>query len=101
MKSYWRIIRTGIADRGGVMDLANKLEKQCLGKPFHLLLLSLPDGDEFSDLPNVVHYNVEFNPDRMYEDLEHWMYCTQVMQGILESLGVSSKNLFWCPPSTS
>jgi hypothetical protein len=94
-------VRTGIADRGGVMDLANKLEKQCQGKPFHLLLLSPQAGDEFSDLPNVVHYNVEFNPDRMYEDLEHWMYCTQVMQGILESLGVSSKNLFWCPPSTS
>jgi hypothetical protein len=41
---------------------------------------------------------VEFNPDRMYDDLGHWMYCTSVMRGILESLGVSSKNLFWCPP---
>ncbi|MFN6481405.1 MULTISPECIES: DUF1796 family putative cysteine peptidase [unclassified Nostoc] len=91
-------IRTGISDRGGVIDLVNKLQKQCQGKPFHLLLLSPQSGDEFLDLSNVLHYNVEFNPDRMYDDLGHWMYCTEVMRGILESLGVSSKNLFWCPP---
>ncbi|WP_243147296.1 DUF1796 family putative cysteine peptidase [Scytonema sp. UIC 10036] len=87
-------VRTGIANRGGVMDLVSKLEKQCQGKPFHLLLLSPQSSHEFSDLPNVLHYNVEFNPDRMYDDLGHWMYCTQVMRGILESLGVSSKNSF-------
>ncbi len=46
-----------------------------------------------------LHYNVEFNPDLMYDDLEHWMYCTEVMREILESLGISSKNLFWCPPN--
>ncbi|MHC5599412.1 MAG: DUF1796 family putative cysteine peptidase [Nostoc sp.] len=97
-------VRTGVSDayggklRGGVIDLVNKLEKQCQGKPFHLLLLSPQSDDEFLDLPNVLHYNVEFNPDRMYDDLGHWMYCTEVMQGILESIGVSSKNLFWCPP---
>jgi hypothetical protein len=91
-------VRTGIADRGGVIDLVHKLEKQCQGKPFQLLLLSPQASDEFSDLHNVLHYNVEFNPDRMYNDLGHWMYCTEVMQGILKSLGVSSKNLFWCPP---
>ncbi|MDZ8087154.1 MAG: DUF1796 family putative cysteine peptidase [Nostoc sp. DedQUE12b] len=91
-------VRTGISDRGGVIDLVNKLQKQCQGKPFHLLLLSPQSSDEFLDLPNVLHYNVEFNPDRMYDDLGHWMYCTDVMREILESLGVSSKNLFWCPP---
>ncbi|OYE04271.1 DUF1796 family putative cysteine peptidase [Nostoc sp. 'Peltigera membranacea cyanobiont' 232] len=91
-------VRTGISDRGGVIDLVNKLQKQCHGKPFHLLLLSPQSDDEFLDLPNVLHYNVEFNPDRMYDDLGHWMYCTEVMRRILESLGVSSKNLFWCPP---
>ncbi|WP_257236155.1 DUF1796 family putative cysteine peptidase [Nostoc sp. 'Peltigera malacea cyanobiont' DB3992] len=96
-------VRTGISDayggklRGGVIDLVNKLQKQCQGKPFHLLLLSPQSDDEFLDLPNVLHYNVEFNPDRMYDDLGHWMYCTEVMRTILESLGVSSKNLFWCP----
>jgi hypothetical protein len=93
-------VRTGISDRGGVIDLVNKLQKQCQGKPFHLLLLSPQSDEQFLDLPNVLHYNVEFNPDCMYNDLGHWMYCTDVMRGILESLGVSSKNLFWCPPKT-
>ncbi|QIR36052.1 lipase [Tolypothrix sp. PCC 7910] len=92
-------VRTGICDRAGVIDLVNKLEKQCQGKPFQLLLLSPQTSDEFLGLTNVVHYNVEFNPDRMYDDLGHWMYCTEIMRGILESLGISSKNLFWCPPN--
>ncbi|BAZ16054.1 glycoside hydrolase, starch-binding protein [Calothrix sp. NIES-4071] len=92
-------VRTGIADRGGVIDLVNKLEKECSSKLFQLLLLSPQASDEFSNLPNVLHYNVEFNPDLMYDDLGHWMYCTEVMRGILESLGISSKNLFWCPPN--
>jgi hypothetical protein len=82
-----------------VIDLLNKLKKQCQGKPFQLLILSPQSSDEFSNLPHVLHYNFEFNPDRMYDDLGHWMYCTDVMRGILESLGVSSKNLFWCPPN--
>lgn len=92
-------IRTGIADRPSVIDLVNKLKNQCQGKPFHLMLLSPQSSEEFLDLPQVLHYNLEFNPDRMYEDLEHWMYCTSVMRGILESRGVSSRNLFWCPPN--
>ncbi|MEA5621163.1 DUF1796 family putative cysteine peptidase [Cronbergia sp. UHCC 0137] len=91
-------IRTGKSDRNGVIDLVSKLEQKCQGKPFQLLLLSPQSSDEFSNLPKVLHYNVEFNPDRMYADLGHWMYCTDVMRSILESLGVSSKNLFWCPP---
>jgi lysophospholipase L1-like esterase len=92
-------VRTGIASRGGVIDLVNKLEKQCQGKPFQLIILSPQASDEFSNLSNVLHYNVEFNPDLMYDDLEHWMCCTEVMRSILESLGISSKNLFWCPPN--
>lgn len=91
-------VRTGVSDRAGVIDLVNKLEKQCSGKPFHLLMLSPQSSDEFANLPYVSHHNVEFQPDRMYEDLGHWKYCAEVMRGILESLGVSSKNLFWCPP---
>ncbi|MCC5654229.1 DUF1796 family putative cysteine peptidase [Nostoc sp. XA013] len=45
-------VRTGISDayggklRGGVIDLVNKLQKQCQGKPFHLLLLSPQSDDE-------------------------------------------------------
>jgi Starch binding domain/GDSL-like Lipase/Acylhydrolase family/Putative papain-like cysteine peptidase (DUF1796) len=92
-------IRTGIADFEGVKDLAHKLSNKFQGKPFILLLLSPQPSDEFLELPNVVHYNLEFNPDLMYEDLEYWMSCTDVLRGILISLGVSTKNLFWCPPN--
>ncbi len=92
-------IRTGVTNRGYVIDLMNKLESKCEGKPFRVLLISQQASNEFSNLPNVLHYNLEFNPDRMYEDLGYWMHCTDVMRGILEYLGVSSKNLFWCPPN--
>ena len=91
-------VRTGVADRGGVLDLLHKLAAQCSDKPFQLLLLSPQDGTEFADLPQVSHYNVEFNPDGMYADEGHWLYCTDIMRRILNDLGISSKNLFWCPP---
>jgi lysophospholipase L1-like esterase len=91
-------VRTGIADRGGVLDLLHKLAAHCQDKPFQLLLLSPQDSTEFADLPQVSHYNVEFNPDHMYADDGHWMYCTDIMRGILTDLGISSQNLFWCPP---
>ncbi len=92
-------IRTGGTNRGYLLDLVNKLEVKCQGKPFRILLISLQSSDEFADIPHVIHYNLEFNPDKMYADLGHWMYCTEIMRGMLESLGVSSKNLFWCPPN--
>ncbi|MDX2228447.1 MAG: DUF1796 family putative cysteine peptidase [Leptolyngbyaceae cyanobacterium bins.349] len=92
-------VRTGVCDRGSVMDLVYKLQMKCQGKQFRLLLISPQASDEFAQLPNVLHYNLEFNPDRMYEDLGHWQYCTEVMRGILDSLGISSQNLFWCPPN--
>jgi lysophospholipase L1-like esterase len=92
-------VRTGTTDRGQVSDLIDKLTEKCKGKPFRILLISPQPSDEFLGLPEVLHYDLEFNPDRMYADLEHWMYCTEVMRGILASLGISSKNLFWCPPN--
>jgi lysophospholipase L1-like esterase len=92
-------VRTGICDRGTVIDLAKKLEAKFPGKPFRLLLLSPQSSEEFANLPNVLHYNVEFNPDRMYEDLTYWLDCTAVMRDMLNSLGISSRNLFWCPPN--
>ncbi|WP_448563796.1 DUF1796 family putative cysteine peptidase [Trichothermofontia sp.] len=92
-------VRTGICDRGAVIDLMHKLEAKCQGKPFRLLIISPQASHEFNGLPNVLHYNQEFNPDRMYEDLGHWLHCTEVMRHILNSLGISSKNLFWCPPT--
>lgn len=92
-------VRTGGTDRGTVINLMNKLAIHCKGKPFRLLIVSLQPSEEFAGLPDVLHYDLEFNPDRMYEDQGHWMYCTEIMAGILDSLGVSSKNLFWCPPN--
>lgn len=92
-------IRTGISDRTSIIDLAEKLESRCQGKPWRLLLISAQASVEFADLPNVIHYNHDFNPDRMYEDLGYWMHCTDIMGTILDSLGVSSQNLFWCPPN--
>jgi hypothetical protein len=92
-------IRTGFADRGTVIDLLDKLTVKCQGKPFRLLLLSPQPSEEFFELANVIHYQQDFSPDWMYEDLGYWMHCTEIMRSILHSLGVSSKNLFWCPPN--
>ncbi|WP_446718008.1 DUF1796 family putative cysteine peptidase [Crocosphaera sp. Alani8] len=90
-------IRTGVANREQVEDLAHKLKYRCQGKPFRILLISPQSSEEFSELANVIHYDLHLNPDRMYEDLGYWMHCTGVMRSILDFLGVSSKNLFWCP----
>ncbi len=92
-------IRAGFTTRGYVIDIMHKLEDACEGKPFRLMLLSPQPSDEFADLPNVLHYPLDFNPDRMYEDLDYWQSCTKVMKNILTSLGISSQNLFWCPPN--
>jgi hypothetical protein len=94
-------IRTGIVDRGSTIDLLAKLHQKCQDKPFHLLILSPQSSQEFVGLSNLTHYNVEFSPDRMYADLDYWLNCAEEMRGILNSLGVSSKNLFWCPPHPS
>jgi len=92
-------VRAGVCDRNEVMDLMEKLAGKCAGKPFRLLLLSPQPSEEFAGLPDVVHSDLEFNPDRMYEDLDYWMACTKQMGEILTSLGISSRNLFWCPPT--
>jgi lysophospholipase L1-like esterase len=92
-------VRTGGCQRGSVLDLLDKLTSNCGSKPFLLIIISPQASEEFAGLPNVKHYNLEFNPDRMYEDLGHWLYCTEIMRDILNSVGVSSKNLFWCPPT--
>ena len=91
-------VRTGGASRSQVEDLMAKLEYKCQGKPFRLLILSEQDSNEFAGIPQVIHKDIYFNPDWMYDNLEHWMYCTHVMHGILTELGISSKNLYWCPP---
>ncbi len=92
-------VRTGITERGYVIDLVEKLKVKCQEKPFLVLIISRQPSSEFAEIPHVLHYDLEFNPDRMYDDIGYWLYCTDTMQEILESLGVSSKNLFWCPPN--
>ncbi len=92
-------VRNGYCDRAGVIDLMAKLAPKCADKPFRLLITSPQESSEYADLPDVIHYKMDFNPDRMYADVEHWMQQAQVMGDILKSLGISSQNLFWCPPT--
>ncbi|WP_048314223.1 DUF1796 family putative cysteine peptidase [Crocosphaera watsonii] len=91
-------IRTGMVDKEQIKDFIAKLEEKCQGKPFRILIISPQPSEELAELTNVVHYDLYLNPDHMYEDLGYWMHCTEVVRSILDSLGVSSKNLFWCPP---
>ncbi|NJL81776.1 MAG: lipase [Chloroflexaceae bacterium] len=91
-------VRTGVTERGNVIDLMAKLRDKCQGKPFQLLLLSPQSSGEFANLSQVLHYNLEFNPDRMYAELDYWLDCTEILRNILNSLGITSNNLFWCPP---
>ena len=92
-------VRTGGCDRHGVIDLMAKLKAKCQSKPFQLLILSPQPSSEFAGIDGVLHWDVFFNPDQMYADLDHWRHCTEIMRGILDTLGISSKNLFWCPPA--
>jgi len=92
-------IRTGRVNRSNVEDLLDKLKQKCAGKPFWLLLIGKQSSAQFAGLPNVLHYDLEFNPDRMYDDPAYWLACTEQMRGILNTLGVTSNNLFWCPPN--
>jgi lysophospholipase L1-like esterase len=91
-------IRTGITNRDYVLDLIAKLTAKCHGKPFRVLLISQQNSNEFLDVPHLLHYDLHFSPDWMYDSLDYWMECTKTMREILESLGISSQNLFWCPP---
>lgn len=91
--------RTGGTHRGYVENLLHSLENHCQGKPFQVLILSPQDSAEFAGLANVTHVDVMFNPDHMYADDDHWNHCSRLMLEILNSLGISSQNLFWCPPN--
>ncbi|NUN66104.1 lipase [Pseudanabaena biceps] len=92
-------IRTGVTNRDYVIDLMNKLKIKCNSKPFRVLLISQQKTEEFADIPQLIHYDLHFSPDWMYDSLDYWMECTKKMREILEDLGVSSQNLFWCPPN--
>ena len=92
-------IRTGGTQRGYVCDLVDKLKQICHGKPFRVLLLANQDPAEFADIPHVLHYPYDFSPDQMYADLNYWLECTETLRQLLVSLGITTENLFWCPPN--
>ncbi|PZV19018.1 MAG: lipase [Pseudanabaena sp.] len=92
-------VRTGVTNRDYVVDLIEKLKFKCKDKPFRVLLISQQISDEFVDIPYLFHCNLHFSPDGMYDSQEYWMECTKTMREILKSLGISSQNLFWCPPN--
>lgn len=92
-------VRTGLAQRAEVEDLIHKLSRW--GKSFRLLILSDQSGAEFMGLPGVIHHALALNPDRMYEDEQHWLVCTEEFRRILNALGVTSRTLFWCPPTSA
>ncbi len=92
-------IRTGGTQRGYVCDLVDKLKQICHGKPFRVLLLANQDAAEFADIPHVLHYPYDFSPDQMYADLNYWLECTETLRQLLVSLGITTENLFWCPPN--
>ncbi len=92
-------VRTGVTNRNYVLDLIEKLTIKCKSKPFRVLLISAQPSDEFADIPNLLHYDLHFSPDWMYDSQDYWLECTKTMKEILESLGISSQNLFWCPPN--
>jgi lysophospholipase L1-like esterase len=92
-------VRTGVTNRDYVLDLIEKLTIKCKGKPFRVLLISKQTSDEFANIPNLLHYDLHFSPDWMYDNQDYWRECTKTMKEILESLGISSQNLFWCPPN--
>jgi hypothetical protein len=92
-------VRTGVTNRDYILDLIEKLRTKCVAKPFRVLLISKQTSDEFAGIPHLLHYDLHFSPDWMYDNLDYWMECTQKMKEILESLGISSQNLFWCPPN--
>eukprot|EP00434_Breviolum_minutum_P035469 symbB.v1.2.031399.t1/scaffold3642.1/size52775/7 len=90
-------VRTGVASRGEVCDLLSRMKERFPGLPAKLLLISEQETSEFSGLENVTHIRESFDPDRMYEDMNYWINCAHRFRGILEGVGITAKNLYWCP----
>ncbi|MFN5264829.1 MAG: DUF1796 family putative cysteine peptidase, partial [Pseudanabaena sp.] len=76
-------VRTGVTNRDYVLDLIEKLTVKCKDKPFRVLLISKQTSDEFRDIPNLLHYDLHFSPDWMYDSQDYWMECTKTMKEIL------------------
>eukprot|EP00931_Biecheleriopsis_adriatica_P016599 TRINITY_DN12181_c0_g1_i1.p1 TRINITY_DN12181_c0_g1~~TRINITY_DN12181_c0_g1_i1.p1 ORF type:complete len:868 (+),score=173.84 TRINITY_DN12181_c0_g1_i1:87-2606(+) len=90
-------MRTGNAERNEVSDLMSRLEARFPGLNASLLLISDQDSGLFSGLKNVTHVRESFDPDRMYDDLNYWMNSAHQFRGILQRVGITARNLYWCP----
>lgn len=90
-------VRTGVASRAEVCDLLSRMTERFPGLPAKLLLISEQETSEFSGLESVTHIRESFDPDRMYEDMNYWINCAHRFRGILEGVGITAKNLYWCP----
>ncbi|CAE7263289.1 unnamed protein product [Symbiodinium pilosum] len=90
-------VRTGVASRGEVCNLQSRMLEKYPGLEARLLLISEQDTSEFSGLKDFIHVRESFDPDRMYEDMNYWINCAHRFRGILDSVGVTARTLYWCP----
>jgi len=90
-------VRTGVASRGEVCNLQSRMQERYPGLKARLLLISEQETSEFNGLKDFVHVRESFDPDRMYEDMNYWINCAHRFRGILESVGVTARSLYWCP----
>ncbi len=92
-------VRSGYTDRAKILDLIEVLHALCANKPFQLLLLDAETSFVYHDIPEVTHYPIYFDPDRMYADADYWRTSAEQWRDILHRHGVSTHNLYWCPPN--
>jgi len=92
-------VRTGCASRGEVENCLNRLRARYpdLTSRMRMLMISDQPTEEFNGIQGFSHVRENFDPDRMYEEMQYWMHCSHQFRGILERHGVTPKNLYWCP----
>jgi len=90
-------MRTGVASRGEVENLLQRVHARYPGLKASLLLISDQPTEEFNGMPSVKHIREHFDPDRMYEDLNYWMNSAHRFRGILQDQGIDARSLYWCP----
>jgi len=91
------LLRTGESTRDEVADMMQKLHEKYPNSKFRLMLFSQQDSAEFKDMDGVWHMRHEMDPDRMNEEPQYRKYCGNVLKNELNQIGLSSRNLFWCP----
>lgn len=90
-------VRTGYATRGEVTDVLQRIGSRYPGLDASLLLISDQPTEEFQGLLGVTHVREQYDPDRMYEDMNYWLNCAGQFRGILNRIKVDERSLYWCP----